>query len=146
MPGFDPNYVSPEEEAAIAANAITDASEGDKSAAALSKFRQEKDDAAIARTKLDDLLELPAIKTKYRYNILKVKNSFFVEGIFNLKCLLIDSVIPNLSQIYFGIPEIFKTNVTNRFWVQNHLFILCSRVVNSQRLFYSQKVGLKCPY
>ena len=64
MPGYDPNYVSPEEEAAIAANAITDASEGDKSAAALSKFRQEKDDAAIARTKLDDLLELPAIKTK----------------------------------------------------------------------------------
>ena len=34
---------------------------------------------------------------------------------FNLKCLLIEFVIPNMSQIYFCIPEIFRTNVLNRF-------------------------------
>ena len=32
-----------------------------------------------------------------------------------LKCLLIELVIPNLSFIYFCIPEIFKINVSNRF-------------------------------
>ena len=31
-----------------------------------------------------------------------------VEGIFNLKCLLIEFVMPSLSQIYFGKQEIFK--------------------------------------
>ena len=42
-------------------------------------------------------------------------NSGCVYGIFNLKCLLIEFVIPNLSQNFFCIPEIFKTNVSNRF-------------------------------
>ena len=32
-------------------------------------------------------------------------------GVFNLKCLLIELVIPNLSQIYFRISETSKTNI-----------------------------------
>ena len=46
----------------------------------------------------------------------------------------------------FCIPEIFKTNVLNRFLVQNHLLNLCSGAVNSQRLLCSQKAGVKCSY
>ena len=46
----------------------------------------------------------------------------------NIKCIF-------LTQIYFCIPEIFKTNVSNRFWVQNHLLNLFSRALNSRRLF-----------
>ena len=42
-----------------------------------------------------------------------------------------------LTQIYFCIPEIFKTN---------NLLKLCSRVVNSQKLFCSQKARVKCSY
>ena len=34
---------------------------------------------------------------------------------FNLKFLLIEFVRPNQSQIYFCMPEIFKTNYQNRF-------------------------------
>ena len=41
---------------------------------------------------------------------------FCVQEIFNLKCLLIEFVIPNLSQIYFSIQEIFKTNVSTHFF------------------------------
>ena len=41
---------------------------------------------------------------------------------FNLKCLLIEFVITNLSQIYCCIPEIFKTNVTNRLLSTKSLF------------------------
>ena len=37
-----------------------------------------------------------------------------MQGIFNFKSLFIYFVIPNLSQIYFCIQEIFKTNVSNR--------------------------------
>ena len=44
-----------------------------------------------------------------------------------------------LTQINFVYPEIFKPNVSNRFLVQNYLLNLCSRGVNSQRLFCSQK-------
>jgi len=58
MPHFDPTYVSPEDED----DAITDASAADATAIAFAKFRQEKDDAAIARTRLDELLELPPNK------------------------------------------------------------------------------------
>ena len=35
--------------------------------------------------------------------------------IFNLKCLLIEFLIPNLNQFYFRIQEIFKMSVYNRF-------------------------------
>ena len=31
-----------------------------------------------------------------------------------IKCLLIEFVIPNMSKIYFCLPEIFKTNFSNR--------------------------------
>ena len=36
-------------------------------------------------------------------------------GICNLKSLLIKFVIQNMSEFYFCIPEIFKTNVENQF-------------------------------
>ena len=42
--------------------------------------------------------------------------------------------------IYFCIPKIFKTNVSTLFLVQNHPLRLCSRLVNSQRLFCNQKL------
>ena len=44
----------------------------------------------------------------------------------------------------FCIPEIFKINVPNQFLVQNQLLNLCSFVVNSQRLYCTQKAGVKC--
>jgi hypothetical protein len=31
-------------------------------------------------------------------------------------------------------------------WVQNHLLNLCSRAVNSQRLFCIKKASVKCSY
>ena len=42
-----------------------------------------------------------------------------------------------LTQIYICIPESLKINVSN------NLLNLCSRVVNSQTLFCSQKSGVK---
>ena len=69
-----------------------------------------------------------------------------VKEIFNLKCLLIEFIISNLSKIYFCIPNIFKTNVYNGFWAQNHFLNLFSHFVNSQKLFCSQKAGVKCSY
>ena len=78
--------------------------------------------------------------------ILKVKHSCCVCREF----LTLNAYLLNLSyQIwvgYFIIPEIFKTYVETGFWVQNHLMNLCSRAVNSQRLLYSQKAGVKCSY
>ena len=47
-----------------------------------------------------------------------------------------------LTQIYFCIPEIFKTNVSTQFLGTN----LCSSVVNSQRLFCNQTAGVKFSY
>ena len=38
-------------------------------------------------------------------------------------------------RFFFEYQESFKTNVSNRFWVQNHLLNLWSLVVNSLRLF-----------
>ena len=53
--------------------------------------------------------------------------------------LLIEFVIPNLSQIYFGIPEAFKTNVKIIILdKKNYLSNLCSKIMNSQRLFCTQ--------
>ena len=42
------------------------------------------------------------------------KMNFLNFNIFNLKYLLIEFIILNLSQIYFCIPYLFKTNVWNR--------------------------------
>ena len=58
--------------------------------------------------------------------------------IWGSKCLLIEFVMQNLSQIYFCVQVIFKII----FLVQN----LCSCVVNSQRLFSRQNAGMKCSY
>ena len=45
---------------------------------------------------------------------------------------------------------VYQKSLTHRsktgFWVQNHLLNLFSRVVNSQRLFYSQKTVVKCSH
>ena len=46
----------------------------------------------------------------------------------------------------FCILEIFKTHNSNCFLKTNHLLNLCTCVVNSQRLFCSQKGGVKCLY
>ena len=65
-------------------------------------------------------------------------------GNYNLtNYLLIEFIIPNLSQIYFCIPKSLKQFVQTGFWVQNHLSNQCSWVVNSQRLFCSQIVCIK---
>ena len=79
------------------------------------------------------------LKFGLNYLRLKICVVLCVQGIFNLKCLLIVFVILNLSQIYFCISQIYK----NQFWVQNNHFNLCSYAVNSQRLFCSQKAGVK---
>ena len=44
-------------------------------------------------------------------NYLRLKIRIVCVGNLNLKSLLTDFIIPNLSQIYFCITEIFKTNV-----------------------------------
>ena len=48
----------------------------------------------------------------------------YMQGIFNLKCLFIEFVSPNLSQIYFCIPEIVNTNISH------HLFDYKTTFVN----------------
>ena len=45
---------------------------------------------------------------------LKQKIVLRAHGIFNLKCLLVEFVIPNILVRFFCIPENFKTNVSNR--------------------------------
>ena len=58
--------------------------------------------------------------------------------VMRLRFNLIECVIPNL--IYFCIPEIFKTNVYNQFLSTEYPLNLCSRVVNSHRLSFNQKL------
>ena len=48
-------------------------------------------------------------------------------------------VIPNLSWMFFCVPDI-KQTLKTVLWVQNHLLNLCSRVVNSQKLFCSHNL------
>ena len=67
----------------------------------------------------------------------------YVQGVFNLKYLLIEFIIPNLRQIYFEYQKSLKRTFKTVFCVLNYLSILCSRVVNSLRLFCSQKAGVK---
>ena len=71
------------------------------------------------------------------------------KGIFSLKYLLIEFVIPNLSQIYFCIPEIFKKHVSNRFLstrLPSEFVFSFIESMNSQWVFCSQKAGVKCSY
>ena len=63
---------------------------------------------------------------------LRLKFVLCALGIFNLKCLSIKFVTPNLSQIYFCIPENNKTNVSNQFLSWCEMFVL--------KLFGIQKV------
>ena len=67
------------------------------------------------------------------------KINHFVYGGIYLKCILIEFVTPNLSQIYFSL----KLNFEIWFWSQNHHFNLCSFVVNSQRLYCIPKTSVK---
>ena len=52
-----------------------------------------------------------------------------MKGLFNFWCLLIEFVIPNLRRIYFRIPEIFKTNIWNRFFLYKITFWICVLVL-----------------
>ena len=54
--------------------------------------------------------------------------------------LLIEFVIPNLSQISFVYQKSLKWTFKTGFWVLNHLNNLCSCVLNSLRLFCSKKL------
>ena len=68
-----------------------------------------------------------------------------VEEIFNLKCVLIEFVIPNLSQIYLifcNIRNFLNKPLTPVLTTRSPLN-LCFRVVNSQRLFCSKKLVWK---
>ena len=80
------------------------------------------------------------------FDYLRLKIRVVCEGNFILKCLLIEFVIPNLSQNYFCLPKLLKRMSNTGFWIQCHLLNLCSRVVNSQRLLCSKKAGVKCSY
>jgi hypothetical protein len=83
----------------------------------------------------------------YIYNSFKpayLFDIYFDSDLVNLKCSSIEFVIPNLSQFLFCIPEIFKPNASNQFMSTKLPFELCSRAVNSQRLFCSQQAGVKC--
>ena len=58
----------------------------------------------------------------------------------------------NMSNTYFHLRFIFNTRNEYQIrtfetgvCVQNHLLNLCSSVINLQRLFCSQKAGVKCP-
>ena len=76
-----------------------------------------------------------------------------VWGNLNLKCWLIEFVIPNLSKIYFWIPEIFKTNVSNRFksefTIREHKITIgiCVLVLWIHKVYFVvKKAGVKCSY
>ena len=65
-----------------------------------------------------------------------------MKGILNLKCLSIEFVVPNLSQVYFCMPENFKTNFSNRFGAQNYPLNLCSCAANNGGLQLGNKALL----
>ena len=70
-----------------------------------------------------------------------LKNSCCVGEILNLKCVLIEFAIPNLSLIYFCTSEVFKTSVLKK--ILQITFWICVSVVNSQRLFCIRELILK---
>ena len=63
-----------------------------------------------------------------------------VYGIFNLWCLLIDFIIPNLSRIYFVYQKSLKRTFKTSFWVQIHLLNLCSSAVNPKGYYVVKKL------
>ena len=71
------------------------------------------------------------VKTWVKY--VSKTNDDWVEGIFKT---------PNTkteSDLFLNIKKIFKTFKTS-FWLQNHLFNLCSHVLNSTRSFCNKKI------
>ena len=76
-----------------------------------------------------------------RFGLASAINRVVCVGNFYLNCLLIEFIIPNLSHIFFVYKKYLKrTYKTVFFLVQNHRLNLFSRVVNSQRLFWSQRL------
>ena len=69
-----------------------------------------------------------------------------VQGIFNLKCLLIEFVIPNLSQIYFCVHEIFKTNVSNRLYSTKSPFEFVFSSCELTKVILQSKSWCVCSY
>ena len=65
-----------------------------------------------------------------------------VWGEVSLKCILINFAISNLSLIYFWKHKHLKIAIKTVVCVLNNLLNLCLCVVNSQRLFCSQKLVL----
>ena len=97
------------------------------------------------QNQLPDLVQLIVKRFEILPRTHKFLNVLFIQcwEFLTLKAI-IEFIIPNLSQIYIGILEILKQKFQTSFWVQNHFWNLCSRSVNSQRLFFSQKAGVKC--
>ena len=92
------------------------------------------------------------ITLEYQLHLfLNTKQYYLHKGypFFCAKCYTVRSLVSKYDLNIFGlrfilfIPEIFKTNVSNRF-LNTKSINLCSRAVNSQRLFYtcSQKLML----
>ena len=75
---------------------------------------------------------------------------FFSRQIPNRKNLLLKKLLKIyiLDSILFGecCHHLFKTGLKPFFLVQNDLYNLYSSVVNSERLFCSQKAGVECSY
>ena len=78
--------------------------------------------------------------TNFRLNYIFLVNKFnnylwlCVSGIFNLKCLLIEFVILNLSQIYFFIPENFEYKIIFG------IYVLVLRIHNHKGYFVVKKL------
>ena len=65
------------------------------------------------------------------------------EEIFNLRCVLFEFFIPNWIRFNFVYQRSVKRIMFKPwFWVQNHLVNMYTNVVNSQRFYCSQKVGV----
>ena len=71
--------------------------------------------------------------------LFKAKSLCCMGVVFNLKCVLIEFTINNLSLIFISKSEIFETSVKNHFLVQKNLLNLSVRVVNSQSFFVAAK-------
>ena len=81
---------------------------------------------------------------RYIFSTSKIRVVYL--GNFNLKSLLNEFNIPNLSQIYFGIPESLGQTFKTCFWVQNHLLNCFFVPWICKGLFCSQKASVKCLY
>ena len=75
-----------------------------------------------------------------------IKNSVVSVGNFYLKCLLTEFVMPNLSQIYFCIPEMFKLNILKPVFEYKIPFAFLLSCCDFTNVICSQKAGVKYIY